>query len=136
MAEIFKLYYISPTQAKTTLEDLFATQGAEGASVMSNLKITVEDTTRSIIVRGHEPDLDVIDAVIREIDVKTKQVLIEAFIVEADSTFQKALGARIGAMTGGEERGNRMKNQLSGINWWSCHNTGRNYIRSCCWNSY
>jgi len=66
---------------------------------MSNLSITVENTTRSIIVRGHEPDLDTIDAVIREIDVKTKQVLIEAFIVEADSTFQKSLGTRIGAMT-------------------------------------
>ena len=102
LAEIFRLYYISPAQAKTTLEALFATQGAEGASTMSNLSITVEDTTRSIIVRGHEPDLDTIDAVIREIDVKTKQVLIEAFIVEADSTFQQALGTRIGAMTGGE----------------------------------
>ena len=100
LAEIFKLYYISPTQAKTTLEDLFATQGAEGASTMGNLKITVEETTRSIIVRGHKPDLDVIDAVIKEIDIKTKQVLIEAFIVEADSTFQKALGTRIGAMSG------------------------------------
>ena len=99
LAEIFRLYYIEPAQAKTTLEALFATQGAEGASTMSNLSITVEDTTRSIIVRGHEPDLDTIDAVIREIDVKTKQVLIEAFIVEADSTFQKALGTRIGAMT-------------------------------------
>ena len=54
---------------------------------MSNLSITVEDTTRSIIVRGHEPDLDTIDAVIREIDVKTKQVLIEAFIVDATSDF-------------------------------------------------
>jgi len=31
LAEIFRLYYISPTQAKTTLEALFATQGAEGA---------------------------------------------------------------------------------------------------------
>ena len=99
LAEIFRLYYISPEQAKTTLEDLFATQGAEGASTMSNLKITVEDTTRSIIVRGHEPDLDVIDAVIREIDVKTKQVLIEAFIVDATSNFAKALGARVGGMT-------------------------------------
>ena len=99
LAEIFRLYYISPTQAKTTLEALFATQGAEGASTMSNLSITVEDTTRSIIVRGHEPDLDTIDAVIREIDVKTKQVLIEAFIIDASSTFAKALGARVGAMT-------------------------------------
>ena len=114
LAEIFRLYYISPTQAKTTLEDLFATQGAEGASVMSNLKITVEETTRSIIVRGHEPDLDVIDAVIREIDVKTKQVLIEAFIVEADSTFQKALGTRIGAMTGGAEAATGEKSIISG----------------------
>ena len=103
LAEIFRLYYISPTQAKTTLEALFATQGAEGASTMSNLSITVEDTTRSIIVRGHEPDLDTIDAVIREIDVKTKQVLIEAFIIDASSTFAKALGARVGAMTKSEK---------------------------------
>ena len=106
LAEIFRLYYISPTQAKTTLEALFATQGAEGASTMSNLSITVEDTTRSIIVRGHEPDLDTIDAVIREIDIKTKQVLIEAFIIDASSTFAKALGARVGAMTK-SERGDK-----------------------------
>lgn len=99
LAEIFRLYYISPDQAKTTLEDLFSTQGDQGATTMSNLKITVENTTRSIIVRGHKPDLDVIDAVIREIDVKTKQVLIEAFIVEADSTFQSALGTRISNKT-------------------------------------
>ena len=113
VAEIFRLYYISPTQAKTTLEALFATQGAEGAATMSNLSITIEDTTRSIIVRGHEPDLDTIDAVIREIDVKTKQVLIEAFIVDATSTFAKALGARVGAMTK-SDRGNK-QTTISGI---------------------
>jgi len=113
LAEIFRLYYISPAQAKTTLEDLFATQGAEGATTMSNLKITVEETTRSIIVRGHEPDLDVIDAVIKEIDVKTKQVLIEAFIVDAKSTFAKALGARVGAMTKSDRGGKQTT--ISGI---------------------
>ena len=113
LAEIFRLYYISPTQAKTTLEALFATQGAEGATTMTNLTITVEDTTRSIIVRGHEPDLDTIDAVIREIDVKTKQVLIEAFIVDATSTFAKALGARVGAMSK-SDRGNK-QTTISGI---------------------
>ena len=113
LAEIFRLYYISPAQAKTTLEDLFATQGAEGATTMSNLKITVEETTRSIIVRGHEPDLDVIDAVIKEIDVKTKQVLIEAFIVDAKSTFAKALGARVGAMSKSDRGGKQTT--ISGI---------------------
>ena len=114
LAEIFRLYYISPTQAKATLEALFATQGAEGAATMSNLTITVEDTTRSIIVRGHEPDLDTIDAVIREIDVKTKQVLIEAFIVDATSNFAKALGARVGAMSV-SEKGAKGKTTISGL---------------------
>ncbi len=113
LAEIFRLFYISPEQAKTTLEDLFASQGAEGAAVMDNLKITIEDTTRSIIVRGHKEDLDVIDAVIKEIDVKTKQVLIEAFIVDATSDFAKALGARVGAMSK-SDRGNK-QTTISGI---------------------
>jgi type IV pilus assembly protein PilQ len=43
--------------------------------------------------------LDIVDAVVREIDVRTKQVLIEAFVVEADKTFSKGLGSRIAAMT-------------------------------------
>ena len=113
LAEIFRLYYISPTQAKQTLEDLFITQGAEGATTLSNIKITVEDTTRSIIVRGHKPDLDVIDSVIREIDVKTRQVLIEAFIVEATSDFQKRLGSKIAAMQK-QDRGDDQET-ISGI---------------------
>jgi len=99
LAEIFRLYYISPTQAKATLEALFASQSSEGVNTMSNLSITVENTTRSIIVRGHETDLDTIDAVIREIDVKTKQVLIEAFIVDASSSFARELGAKLNLMT-------------------------------------
>ena len=32
----------------------------------------------------------------KEIDIRTKQVLIEAFIVEANSDFERALGSRLG----------------------------------------
>ncbi len=99
LADIFRLYYISPAEAKTTLENLFKSKGPEGTSTLSSIQITEESMTRSIIVRGRKPDLDVIDAVLKEIDVKTQQVLIEAFIVTATSDFQKALGSRIGAMT-------------------------------------
>ena len=60
------------------------------------IQITEEKTTRSIIVRGREKDLDVVDKVIKEIDIRTKQVLIEAFIVEANSDFERALGTRLG----------------------------------------
>ena len=114
ITNIFRLYYLDPEQAKITLEDLYSTQGETGTSTMSNHKITVEKTTRSIIVRGHEPDLDVIDKVIQKIDVKTSQVLIEAFIVEATSDFQKALGTRIGAMTGGEATATGEQSIISG----------------------
>ena len=99
LADIFRLYYISPLEAKSTLENLFKSQGPEGTSTLSTIQITEESRTRSIIVRGRKPDLDVIDAVLKEIDIKTQQVLIEAFIVTATSDFQKALGTRIGAMT-------------------------------------
>ena len=93
-SEIFRLYYISPAQAKITLNELFSS--TTGEATFTPIQITEEVTTRSIIVRGREKDLDIVDKVIREIDVRTKQVLIEAFIVEADSTFEKALGARLG----------------------------------------
>ena len=61
------------------------------------IQVTEEKTTRSIIVRGKEKDLDVVDKVIREIDVRTKQVLMEVFIVEATSTFEQELGNKLGA---------------------------------------
>jgi len=93
LSEIFRLYYISPAQAKATLDELFTTGGE---SSYSPIQITEEVTTRSIIIRGKEKDLDVVDKVIREIDVRTKQVLIEAFIVEANSDFERALGTKLG----------------------------------------
>ena len=94
VSEIFRLYYISPAEAKATITELFT---SIGDASYSPIQVTEETTTRSIIVRGKEKDLDVVDKVIREIDVRTRQVLIEAFIVEADSEFERALGTRLGA---------------------------------------
>ena len=93
-SEIFRLYYIAPSQAKATIEELFSQGSGDGS--YSPIQITEEITTRSIIVRGKEKDLDVVDKVIKEIDIRTKQVLIEAFIVEANSDFERALGTRLG----------------------------------------
>ena len=92
VSEIFRLYYISPAEAKSTLNALFSSDN-DG---FSPIKITEEKTTRSVIVRGKSADLDVVDKLIKEIDVRTKQVLIEAFIVEANSDFERALGTRLG----------------------------------------
>ena len=108
LSEIFRLYYISPAQAKETLDELFTTGGE---SNYSPIQITEEVTTRSIIIRGKEKDLDVVDKVIREIDVRTKQVLIEAFIVEANSDFERALGTKLG---GYYNRGGNVSGGVSG----------------------
>ncbi len=93
ISEIFRLYYISPELAKATIEELFQTGGDAGTSP---IKITEETATRSIIVRGKEKDLDTVDKVLAEIDIKTEQVLIEAFVVKATSEFERQLGTRLG----------------------------------------
>ena len=64
LSEIFRLYYISPAQAKTTINELFTSTGEAG---FSPIQITEEVTTRSIIVRGKSEDLDVVDKIIGEI---------------------------------------------------------------------
>ena len=103
ISEIFRLYYITPAEAKATITELFTSVGS-GGSFMP-IQVTEEITTRSIIVRGKEKDLDIVDKVIREIDKRTRQVLIEAFIVEASSTFEQNLGKRLGfAYTRNRER--------------------------------
>ena len=92
ISEIFRLYYISPELAKTTIEELFS---GGGDASDSPIQITEETATRSIIVRGKEKDLDTVDKVLNEIDIKTEQVLIEAFVVKASSAFEKQLGTRL-----------------------------------------
>ena len=106
LSEIFRLYYITPAEAKKTITELFT-----GKDSFNPIKITEETTTRSIIVRGKQKDLDVVDKVIGEIDVRTKQVLIEAFIVEASSDFERALGTRLGGYT---QRFGKVAGGLSG----------------------
>ena len=51
-SEIFRLYYITPKQAKLTIGELFKSTTGEGGFVP--IQITEEQTTRSIIVRGKE----------------------------------------------------------------------------------
>ena len=107
ISEIFRLYYISPELAKATIEELFQTGSGEAST--SPIKITEETATRSIIVRGKERDLDTVDKVLTEIDIKTEQVLIEAFVVKATSEFERQLGTRLGGYY------QRQQEQIGGV---------------------
>ncbi len=102
VTEMFKLFYITPAQAKKTLDELFsigAVSAAGGAvQTTSQLRITVEDYTRSILVRGRKQDIDIVDKFVKQIDTVTEQVLIEAFILSANDKFENQLAARLGGV--------------------------------------
>jgi len=111
-SEIFKLFYSKPSTVKSQIEEILqnidttvaVTEGEESlestTGTSQRVKMTIDERLRALIVLGSLEDLDFIEKLIDKIDVPTKQVLIEAFIVEAGSDFDKELGARVGAKLG------------------------------------
>ena len=106
-SEIFKLFYSNPTVVKAQIEDILknmdstasAGEGDEGESsggTADRVKMTVDARLGSLIVLGRAEDLNFIEKLINQIDVPTQQILIEAFVVEVGSDFDKAFGTRIG----------------------------------------
>ena len=107
-SEIFKLYYAEPAQVKSqimeVLENMDATvsageggeSGGQGSS--DRVKMTVDDRLKSLIVLGSAEDLNFIEKLINQIDVPTKQILIEAYVVTVKDTFTKAMGTRLAAL--------------------------------------
>ena len=62
----------------------------------SGIEITIDERLNYIIVKATKEELDLIETLIAELDVRIKQILIEAFIVEASESFGEALGAKFG----------------------------------------
>jgi len=101
--EIFRLYYTDPATVKKEIEAVLGVGsaeggGGEGESTGSSysVKIAIDERIKSLIIKANREDLDSIANLIQRIDIRTRQVLIEAFIVEATDTWSKELGARLG----------------------------------------
>ena len=93
-AELFRLRHSDPKLMRETLLSLFG-----GKNKKSTLQLAVDVPTRSLIVQGKAKELEVVAAVIAKTDVPAKQILIEAYIVEAGEDFEYKLGARLGYKT-------------------------------------
>ena len=98
--EIFRLYYTKASEVKSEIESVMgaSTEGGEAES-SSKVHITIDSRLNSMIVKATKSELDLVSRIIKEVDVRTKQILIEAFIVEATDTFSKELGAKFGLDT-------------------------------------
>ncbi|NDP58754.1 MAG: type IV pilus secretin PilQ [Oxalobacteraceae bacterium] len=76
----------------------------------------IDPRTNKLIVTDITSKLDEVRKLIQITDVATRQVLIEARIVEADDTFSKNLGAKLGFTDLRTARGGDSGYQLSGNN--------------------
>ncbi len=77
------------------------TSGTGGASNSTRIlsprgSVIFETRTNQLFVNDIPSKLEEIQAMIAKIDIPVRQVLIEARIVEADDTFSKTLGVRLG----------------------------------------
>ena len=95
--EIFKLYYTEADQVSKEVTSIINGSAVEGDEASaSGIEITIDERLNYLIVKATKEELDFIATIISEVDVRTKQVLIEAFIVEASEDLGKALGATFG----------------------------------------
>jgi type IV pilus assembly protein PilQ len=70
---------------------------AKGNDLLSERgKLSVDERTNVIIARDTKTQLDQIEALIRNLDTQTPQVLIESRIVEATSTYSREIGIQWG----------------------------------------
>lgn len=99
--EIFRLYYTKPAKVKAQLEAVFGGATVAGAVAARPpggiIEVTTDDRLNSIIVKGTQSEMELAAKLISKLDVRTQEVLIEAFVVEAADNWQQELGVRLGA---------------------------------------
>jgi len=99
--EIFRLYYTRPARVKQQLEAIFGGTGPGGTAAVRPpggiIEITTDERINSIIVKGTKSEMELAARLISKLDIRTQEVLIEAFIVEATDDWQRELGVRLGA---------------------------------------
>lgn len=96
--EIFRLYYTKAADVKSEIQSVMGSSSGEGAGTdtTKQVQVTIDERLNSLIIQATKSEIDLIARLIKEVDIRTKQVLIEAFIVEATDDFSKELGAKFG----------------------------------------
>ncbi|MEK6657614.1 MAG: type IV pilus secretin PilQ [Nitrospirota bacterium] len=85
-----KILYVNYGAAKDFLETLKKSLSPRGS-------IVIEDKTNAVIIKDISKAVDEVTELVRTLDRKVPQVMIEARIVEADTTFTRELGVQWGA---------------------------------------
>ncbi len=120
VTEIFRLYYTKPVVVKKQLETILGGNAPGGATPAQKpggiVEITTDDRINSVIVKGTPSEIELAAKLISSLDVRTKEVLIEAFVVEADDDWQFELGARLGNLSASKSGVNSIGGTIAGAN--------------------
>lgn len=71
-------------------------KGAQGQLLTQRGDVAVDARTNSLIIRDSRENLSLVSNAIRTLDIPARQVLIEARIVNIDTTYEESLGVRFG----------------------------------------
>ncbi|MBC3883988.1 type IV pilus secretin PilQ [Undibacterium sp. FT31W] len=109
--EAFQLNY----QKAEAFKQVFGVDGASTNRILSKRgSAVIEPRTNQLFVTDIPSKLEEVRKLIQKTDIASKQVLIEARIVEADDKFSKNLGAKLGFTDLRGLRGGDVGYQLSG----------------------
>jgi len=92
--ELFRVFYANLDKLRNQILEIVGQSAPSdyGPSVT----ISLDERQKSLIVKAPEGKMNLISELVNSLDQPTKQVLIEAFIVEAGKDFDKRLGAELG----------------------------------------
>lgn len=95
--EVINLQYANANTIASTLSKMFSTAS-----------IQADPATNSLIIKDEEDTVSEIKKIIQKLDVRTKQVLIEAKIVNATESFSRDLGIQWGGFFSNSSQSNKM----------------------------
>lgn len=88
--------------------ELAAILKAKGNSLLSERgNVTVDERTNKLLVQDTAKNIDAVVALVEELDVPVRQVLIESRVVLATSNYQKEIGVRFGVSSEGSSGSTR-----------------------------
>ncbi|MHA6886539.1 type IV pilus secretin PilQ [Ralstonia pseudosolanacearum] len=110
-SQVFRLNYQRADDVRNMLLGTGGTAGGGGAAsrILSKRgSLTSDARTNQLFVSDVPGKLEEVQAFLQKIDIPVRQVMIEARIVEADDTFSRNLGAKLGfaAKSNGSSVGN------------------------------
>ena len=105
ISEIFKIFY-------QTSADIIAPLTA---AVGENVTITDDPNNNQLIVTASLEDLDKVDLTLQELDIQKRQVMVEAYIINATDNFTKAFNANLSLINSVEQKAGRDGITFSGI---------------------